>query len=947
MEQLICQTCGSPLRKEGDLYVCPYCGTTYRENQAEMLGELLGNALDAYQIESLAKARRQLYDAAHAKYPSDKAVIAASTAVLAIHPDDFLARVYLHSHDADPYSLIQILSREQATQSEVKDAYQWLLRSLDARVVGAVKDFADRHLEGKEKTEALNAIEAEALKIDEGVYNLSLKRDAFLCYSAEDMPKVIEIMDLLESNGLSCFAAFRNLRHGKGAQENYQSAIFEAMKNCRVFVFLSSASSRSPARKGVVEELDHLSSALPNKPRVEFLLEDYSPREVLAKKKMAQIFQHLEHCRDEEDLVIRVSNLLDAEENAEKERLKKLAEEAASKAREEIAAEYAAREAERKKKEEEERLKREERERQERAEREEKERLAQAENAKKEEQERLAREARAKEQKELEEQRLALEKARLELEKQKHDAAKNTGSTSTKDLDPASLLKMMEEAEQLKKQREEESRRRAEEARQAEERRIEEEKKRQAEIEAAEREKKRRKELEAWSKSEDKMEPIRLYFAEHCKIGSVITYGSFPQDGDVKFEYLNKPFGERQPVEWVVVSYDKQVYGPDYARTYVYLMSKRILFAYPLIAKGSKVAPERKARELAEWFLSQFRPSGGAKLLTLERGPCLPSVNELRYLPKELRWPEESLLAYKAWQAKGGRNGFGSVRDFWVSDTKITSRRTESGDRLPCIPRADGDNFYLKEVEGEEPYGFRFVFRVNICALVRYLMNQKDSPKQSAPAKEAPKKIVETANTTYDPKTHFLQIGVKETQLRGVSNYPDVETLYIPKTTVWIDDFPPKLSKLKKIIIAPDHPSAEMIGDSLVVKSRGPKQLVYVLPGREKGPYVLPEGVQEIVNGAFSYNENVTSINLENGSLKKVDIGAFDHISANAVYIPSTVEEVNAYQPYPYFPHPTQFYFGIKKPLLGYPKNYNKDVLALLGRPQWGVSFASVQDKFK
>ena len=464
LKRLICENCGQPLEKKGDLYVCPYCGATYQDDQAERTAALLENALEAYQIESLSKARRALYDAVHTKYPSDKVVIAASTAVLAIRPEDFLARFYLHSHDGDPYELISILAHESVTSCEAKEAYLWLLRSLDTRIVGAIKDFAARHLEGKEKTEALNAIEEEARRVDEGIYDVNEKREVFLCYSAADMPRVIEIMNLLEENGLHCFAAFRNLRHGKGAQENYQNAIFTAMKNARVFVFLSSASSRSRDRKGVVEELDHLKSSLPNKPRVEFLLEDYSPREVLAKKRMAEIFKNLEHCRDEEDLVIRVSNLLDAEENAEKERVQKLAAEAAKKAKEEIAAEYEAREAERKKHEAEEQAKR--------------EKEAEERRAKEvEEQERLKKQAR-----EIEEQRLALEKEKLEIEKQRTASSASQGSSAAP-LEGDALLEALEKAQNEKRRREAiEAERRAEE-----ERRREEEKKRREEEKERER----------------------------------------------------------------------------------------------------------------------------------------------------------------------------------------------------------------------------------------------------------------------------------------------------------------------------------------------------------------------------------------------------------------------------------------------------------------------------
>ena len=348
MERIICQCCGEALRKHGDVYVCGYCGATYRDDQVEKAADLLKGLLDDFKIEQLSNARRRLYETTHEKYPSSQAVTQAAGNVLSISPDDFMARIYLHSHDPDPHELIATLSRGNVSEWEAKETVDWLVRSLDFRAVGAVKDFADRHLQGAEKTNALNAIEDEAFKLDSGVYDVSLKRDVFLCYSTEDMPRVIEIMDMFEENALSCFAAFRNLRHGKGAQENYQEAIFRAMKNCRVFVFLSSNSSRNPHRKGVAEELEHLISDLPKKPRVEFLLEDYPERmPILAKRRLEEAFPHLEYCREPNDLIVRVSGLLNAEENAERDRVRKIAEEAANQAREAARAEFEAIEAER------------------------------------------------------------------------------------------------------------------------------------------------------------------------------------------------------------------------------------------------------------------------------------------------------------------------------------------------------------------------------------------------------------------------------------------------------------------------------------------------------------------------------------------------------------------------------------------------------------------------
>lgn len=227
-----------------------------------------------------------------------------------------------------------------------------------------LNDFVCRHFKNEERTERLNELEAEAAKLDDGTYVHTLRRDVFLAYSSADMAKVLEIVDVLEENGLTVFAAFRNLRHGKGAAENYLNALKEAMRACACFIFLSSDSSRQMTCDAMSVELPFLTGELPEKPRIEYMLSDYPDRmPFMVKSTLKLAFPEQEHCRDLESLVTRVyairtskpsSSKVDEEalrkkieeetrkkieeENArrlEEERRKKAEEEAARKAQEE------------------------------------------------------------------------------------------------------------------------------------------------------------------------------------------------------------------------------------------------------------------------------------------------------------------------------------------------------------------------------------------------------------------------------------------------------------------------------------------------------------------------------------------------------------------------------------------------------------------------------------
>ena len=313
MELHQCSRCGADLRREGNAYRCAYCRAEYEDDFEERAAYTLQNALEEAKIERLASARRVLYDAAHVRFPSKDAVLDAARNVLAIYPDDILAKIYVLSHETDPYDLAFLLPGLTLPKAEADEVMQWLIPSLHPRLVGPLQDFTMRHYRDEERTRYLTALEDEAAKLQEGIYEAGLARDVFLCYSSADMPKVVHILDLLEENGFQCFAAFRNLRHGKGSADNYLAEIRKAMGACTVFLFLSSASSRSATCDALRVEMPMLLENHPSKPRIEYILEDYGSHvPLLVKATLKKVFPEQEHCRDEEDLVMRVSDLLRA-----------------------------------------------------------------------------------------------------------------------------------------------------------------------------------------------------------------------------------------------------------------------------------------------------------------------------------------------------------------------------------------------------------------------------------------------------------------------------------------------------------------------------------------------------------------------------------------------------------------------------------------------------------
>ena len=151
----------------------------------------------------------------------------------------------------------------------------------------------------------------------------SYPRDVFVAYSSKDMNKVFELVECLEEQGFSCFVAARNLRHGKGAVENYDKALREAMDNCRSFVFVSSMNSRRPGCDALRKEIPYIKSLdIENAPpafkkdytkiphrykvhRVEYRLEE-SNKSMAADRVVSEFFDGYERVYSPEEVADRI-----------------------------------------------------------------------------------------------------------------------------------------------------------------------------------------------------------------------------------------------------------------------------------------------------------------------------------------------------------------------------------------------------------------------------------------------------------------------------------------------------------------------------------------------------------------------------------------------------------------------------------------------------------------
>ncbi len=326
--ELTCPRCGGELEGDGGLFVCLHCERRWEREiveDYEKIFEKFDIALREQRMKDLAALTRRRYAEAHKEFVSNEELERICKKILDLNPDDFYAQFYLTTCKED-YSLEEFLSSLDIAKHyyDIEDMLNFLIRGLQARWINAVSTLIDNAYKrkGREVNEKYtywqDRFEEMKDNVEDGIFEPILPRDIFIAYSSSDMKKVNELLRVLEDeNGLSCFVAARNLRHGSGAVENYREAIRTAIMNCKVVVFVSSSNSRS-SKCEAMKELNYIKEKLPKMGRIEFLLEDY--RGVAIESFFKKIFDGLEYCTSPQGVAERyVSEYMFAEEENDAE----------------------------------------------------------------------------------------------------------------------------------------------------------------------------------------------------------------------------------------------------------------------------------------------------------------------------------------------------------------------------------------------------------------------------------------------------------------------------------------------------------------------------------------------------------------------------------------------------------------------------------------------------
>ena len=326
-----CKTCGGDLLlRDEQTYVCKNCKNEYAVEVAREHIDKMRRLFDETKLEAVANARRNLYEAVTAEYVSSTRVHECCAVLKQYLSDDFQANFYEMAISNDGRQIAKFIRGVDVIENAVymETAIRFLIRSLQSEYMLVTGDLIERVFKNTNlvKYEKYSTeLSVEAQKLDDCIYMTTYPRDVFVAYSSKDMDKVMDLVAYLEEQGLSCFVAVRNLRHGKGSVENYEQALQEAMDNCSSFVFVSTPNSRHAGCDALKKEIPYIkrkdTEAAPaeyrhdyariprrfKKHRVEYRVQE-SPRPMAADRIVAEFFDGCERVYSPEEVAERILN---------------------------------------------------------------------------------------------------------------------------------------------------------------------------------------------------------------------------------------------------------------------------------------------------------------------------------------------------------------------------------------------------------------------------------------------------------------------------------------------------------------------------------------------------------------------------------------------------------------------------------------------------------------
>lgn len=331
--KMSCEACGGELKEQQNgVYECECCLNTYMFDKVKEYAECLNEKLDFLKLEKLVSLKNRLWRALDEKYISNGEITNICEQIKAIDVDDLYANFFslACAESVNNGAIGAFLNEINANKkgSAVGKIIEFMLKSPEllegcsASVIKLIEGAYSRTSESYKRY--YDEYIKQMQKIDDGVFDVSLPRDAFIAYSSKDEKKVVELVEYLENaEGMSCFVSLRNLQHGSGAVENYEKQLERAIASCKVFVFVSSQNSRNNACDALKREIPYVMSKdrfasgayaqksydnIPlefKKERVEYVISDYVGTSV-AERKTQEFFAGIERVYDKRAVAERI-----------------------------------------------------------------------------------------------------------------------------------------------------------------------------------------------------------------------------------------------------------------------------------------------------------------------------------------------------------------------------------------------------------------------------------------------------------------------------------------------------------------------------------------------------------------------------------------------------------------------------------------------------------------
>lgn len=232
--QVRCTNCGYPAQLDltQKQYKCEACMSSFLT--------VHGHHLDGQSNSDIETVKNNRQNLKRALTANDlNSILHHSQNILNILPNDFKA-LYYNAHASarltSPKAIQNFLNYHEydATQDDLNEVVDHIMKYIDLRDRISALDFIEI-LAPNKKIEAEKFIDYRITK--ENDYAV-VKRDVFICYRSIEKSIAQEVLRVLENDGQTCWISERNLRPDDN--ENYWKNITSAIKNCEIFLVVSS-----------------------------------------------------------------------------------------------------------------------------------------------------------------------------------------------------------------------------------------------------------------------------------------------------------------------------------------------------------------------------------------------------------------------------------------------------------------------------------------------------------------------------------------------------------------------------------------------------------------------------------------------------------------------------------------------------------------------------------